>query len=339
MVKNIRNARPESVSANAGPDFSTSTMLKADPPDHTRLRSLANEAFKPKYINQLRGRIEEITNQLLDEVQPAGKMDLISEFAFPLPITVICEMFGVPASDHKKFSKWSTDIITSGILNSETPTLGPEFMQLAGYIRGLIDDHRKSPREDVITQLISAEQVGDHLNDMELLSTIIMLLIAGHETTVHLIGNGMLALLQNPDQLEKLKQDPALIKPAVEELLRYTNPVQVVNRYAAEDIEIGGQKIPRGSHMLLVIASANRDPGHVADPDKLDITREEARHMAFSQGIHYCLGAPLARLEGEIAFNTLLKRLPNIQLDIAPEDLQWRPTLELHGLQSLPVTF
>jgi cytochrome P450 len=339
LVKNIHNARPQGLLDKLGFGMNNSNMLKADPPEHTRLRGLANEAFKPKYINQLRGHIEEIANQLLDKVQAVGKMDLIADFAFPLPITVICEMLGVPTKDDDKFRAWSTALIASGALSSESPHLGKELLQLGNYVRKLIADHRKHPREDVISQLIHAENDGDKLTDMELLGTTVLLLIAGHETTVNLIGNGMLALLQHPDQLEKLKADPALIKPAVEEILRYVNPVQIVNRYAAEDLEIAGQQIPRGSHLQLVLAAANHDPAYVSDPEQLNITREEARHVAFSQGIHYCLGAPLARLEGEIAFITLLKRLPDIHLAIAPEALEWRPAYELRGLKSLPVVF
>jgi cytochrome P450 len=319
--------------------MSSSNMLKADPPDHTRLRGLANEAFKPKYINQLRGHIEEIASGLLDTVQTDGSMDLIADFAFPLPITVICEMLGVPTKDEDKFRAWSTALIASGALSSETPHLGKELLQLGNYVRKLIADHRKHPSADVISQLIDAEQGGDKLSDMELLGTTVLLLIAGHETTVNLIGNGMLALMQHPAQLEMLKTNPALVKPAVEEILRYVNPVQIVNRYAAEDMEIAGQQIPRGSHLQLVLAAANHDPAYVSDPEQLNITREEARHVAFSQGIHYCLGAPLARLEGEIAFTTLLKRLPDIHLAIAPEQLEWRPAYELRGLKSLPVLF
>jgi cytochrome P450 len=192
----------------------------------------------------------------------------------------------------------------------------------------------------VVGQLIAAEQNGDRLNTRELLSTIILLLVAGHETTVNLIGNGMLALLQNPEQMEQLQRDPQRIKPAVEEILRYVNPVQLVNRYASEELEIAGVKIPRGSHLQLLLASANHDPSYAAaDAERLNITREEARHVAFGQGIHYCLGAPLARLEGEIAFGALLRRMPNMRLAITPETLEWRPAVELRGLNSLPVTF
>ena len=288
LVKNVHNTRPQGLLGKLGLDsLNNSNVLRADPPDHTRLRNLANTAFKPKYINQLRGHIEEIANDLLDKVQASGKMDLMADFALPLPITVICEMLGVPAKDQNQSHAWSTALITSGALSSERPHIGAELLQLGNYVRKLIAEHRK----------------------------------------------------QQPDQMKKLKQDLALVKPAVEEILRYVNPVQIVNRYAAEDLEIAGQKIPRGSHLQLVLTAANHDPALFADPEKLNITREESRHVAFSQGIHYCLGAPLARLEGEIAFTTLLKRMPDIHLEITPADLKWRPAFELRGLQALPVVF
>ncbi len=340
LVKNISNARGRSFLERWGfRSLRSNNMLRTDPPQHTRLRNLANEAFKPKYIRDLRGHIQEIADALLDNMQGAGRMDLIADFALPLPITVISEMLGVPAADHRKFRDWSSALIASGALSSESAHLTREALALINYVRKLIANHRKNPQADVISQLIQAEESGDRLSNAELVSTVILLLVAGHETTVNLIGNGMLALLENPDQLEMLKQDPALIKPAVEEILRFVNPVQIVNRYAAEDLEIAGTQIPRGAHLQLVLAAANHDAAYVTDPKKLDITRGQARHVAFGQGIHYCLGAPLARVEGEIAFATLLRRLPNIRLSIAPSQLQWRPAYELRGLQSLPVVF
>jgi len=339
LVKNIVNAREPRLVDKLGLNLNNSNMLRADPPEHTRLRKLANEAFKPKYINQMRGHIEEIANQLIDAVQAGGKMDLIADFAFPLPITVISEMLGVPAKDHEKFRAWSSDLIASGALSSETPHFSTDIIQLVNYVRKLVADHRKHPKDDLTSQLIDAEEGGDKFNDREIIGTTILLLIAGHETTVNLIGNGMLALLQYPEQLDKLKQDPSLIKPAVEELLRFVNPVQAVNRYASEDMEIAGTMIPKGSHVMMMIAAANHDPSQFAHADTLNITADEAKHVAFSQGIHYCLGAPLARLEGEIAIATLLHRLPNIQLAVAPEALSWRPAFELRGLNALPVRF
>lgn len=339
LVKNIRNARPPRWVDKLGLNLNNTNMLKADPPEHTRLRKLANDAFKPKYINQMRGHIEEIANGLIDQVEVAGKMDLIADYAFPLPITVISEMLGVPAKDHEKFNKWSSDLIASGALSSESPHFGKDILQLANYVRQLVADHHKNPKDDLVSQLIDAEEDGDKLNDREVIGTTILLLIAGHETTVNLIGNGMLALLQYPEQMDKLKQDPTLIKPAVEELLRFVNPVQAVNRFAAEEVTIAGTTIPKGAHVMMVVAAANHDTTHFDHADTLNITTDEARHVAFSQGIHYCLGAPLARLEGEIAFATLLKRLPNIRLAVPAGQLTWRPAFELRGLNNLPVTF
>jgi cytochrome P450 len=324
LVKNISNARGKTFLQTLGfGGVRNKNMLRSDPPEHTRLRSLADEAFKPKYVRQLRGHIEEIANDLIDKVQAKRRMEFISDFAFPLPITVVSEMLGVPEKDHAKFRQWSSDLIASGALSSENPHFSTDILRFVRYVRKLIADHRKDPRPDVVTQLIEAEKNGDRLSNAELVSTIVLLLIAGHETTVNLIGNGMLALLQNPDQLEKLKKNPELIKPAIEELLRYVNPVQLVNRYASEDLEVGGQHIPKGSHLQVLLASANHDPSHAPDPERLDVTRKDAQHVAFGQGAHYCIGAPLARLEGEIAFTALLKRLPNIRLGVPVDKLQF----------------
>ena len=314
-------------------------MLRADPPEHGRLRSLANEAFKPKYVSELRGRIQQMADELIDKVQGKGKMEFISEFAFPLPIRVISEMLGVPEKDQDKFRKWSGDLINSGALSSERPAISSDLLQLVQYVRKVVDEHRKKPRADVVTQLIEAEEKGDRLSDDEVVSTVVLLLVAGHETTVNLIGNGMLALLLNPEQLEKLKRDPALMKPAIEELLRFVNPVQLVNRYAIEKIQIAGQEIPAGAHLVMAVGAADHDPACATNPEQLDLGREDAKHVAFGQGIHYCLGAPLALLEGEIAFATLLNRLPNLRLAVQPESVRWRPAIELRGLAELPVTF
>jgi cytochrome P450 len=341
LVKNIYNARRMGMLAKLGFGalMSNSNMLRADPPEHTRLRALAHEAFTPKYVNHLRGRIQQIADDLVDAVQQKGKMDLIGEFAFPLPITVICEMLGVPAQDGAKFRQWSGALIASGTLSNETIYPTPALFRLLSYVRQLVTERQKTPRDDLISELVHIEQNGDRFTKVELVGTTLVLLIAGHETTVNLIGNGILALLQHPKQLKQLQQSPSLIKPAIEELLRYVNPVQAVHRYAAQDIEIGGVPIAKGSHLLLVLAAANHDAAYVGNPEQLDVMNDDPKHVAFGQGIHYCLGAPLARLEGEIAFTTLLNRLPNIHLDIAPEDIEWRSGIELRGLQSLPVAF
>ncbi|HVU14929.1 MAG TPA: cytochrome P450 [Phototrophicaceae bacterium] len=334
LFKNISNVRHET--APVDPMYHAN-MLKADPPEHTRLRALAHEAFTPKLVNQMRSHIQEIADKLLDAVQGQGEMDLIAAYAFPLPITVICEMLGVPTADEDRFRAWSSALIASGALSSETRVMIPELQELTQYLFRLVQQKTQNPQEDLISKLIFVEQNGDKLNPIELIATLVVLLVAGHETTVNLIGNGTLALLQHPDQFEKLKNDPALIKPAVEELLRYVNPVQFVNRYASVDLEIGGVSIPKGSHLLLSVASADHDPAYEADPETLNLASGSTQHVAFGQGIHYCLGAPLARLEGEIALATLLRRCPNLRLHT--EMLEWRPSLEIRGLKSLPVTF
>jgi cytochrome P450 len=338
LVKNIGNARPDAVDGIAQ-RISNASMLKADPPQHTRLRALAHAAFTPKFVNQLRGHIQQIADELVDAVQAQGAMDLINAYAFPLPIRVICEMLGVPTADAQQFRTWSSALIASGSLSSETPQIIPEMVQLFQYLQALIAERRATPQADLISALIQASENGDQLNEMELLGTTVLLLVAGHETTVNLIGNGMFALLQEPEQWDALKRDPTLVKGAVEELLRLVNPVQSVNRYATEAITIADVVIPPGSHLMLLLGAADHDAAFVAAPEQLDVTRNNAKHVAFGQGIHYCLGAPLARLEGEIAFATLLQRLPNLRLNIAPAAVVWRPAFELRGLQSLPVTF
>jgi cytochrome P450 len=341
LVKNIRNARPKTLMGKLGlePNLNNTNMLRADPPEHTRLRALAHAAFTPKFINQMHAHVQEIADGLLAAVQPNGRMDLINDFAFPLPITVITEMLGVPTADEQKFRKWSTAIIASGAISTEGTRLVPELLPFLQYVSRLVKQRTQAPQDDLISQLIHAEQNGDRFSQREVIGTTILLLIAGHETTVNLIGNGALALLQAPEQMQKLKQDPKLIKPAVEEILRFVNPVQLVNRYASVDLEIGGVAVPKGSHLLLLVSAANHDPAFAAAPDQLDVSHGDAKHLAFGQGIHYCLGAPLARLEGEIAFTTLLQRLPNLRLADPSAALHWRPALELRGLASLQVVF
>jgi cytochrome P450 len=345
LIKNIANARERrpGLLARLGfaKQFSNSNMLKSDPPEHTRLRALAHQAFTPKLVNQMRGHIQALADQLIDAVEPSGRMDLIADFALPLPITVICEMLGVPRQDEQKFRRWSNALVASGALSSESIPMVPQLFLMLRYVRRLVRRRRAHPLggDDLIGQLIAAREQGQQLQERELVSTIILLLIAGHETTVNLIGNGMLALLLNPEQMGRLQQEPELTRGAVEELLRFVNPVQLVNRYAAADMDIGGVPIPRGSHVQMVVAAANHDPSFVAEASQLDVSRTVRQHVAFGQGVHYCLGAPLARLEGEIAFATLLRRLPKMRLGVAPTELEWRSGIELRGLQSLPVTF
>jgi cytochrome P450 len=319
------------------------SMLDRDPPDHTRLRGLVSKAFTPRVVEGLRPRIQQIVDDLIDGVATRGSMDLIEEFAYPIPVAVICEMLGVPVEDHERFKDWSLDV-ARGL---DLIWLGPESevgrrsvtarQALADYFRGLIAQRRAAPRSDMLSGLIAAEEAGDKLNEVELLATCILLLIAGHETTVNLIGNGMLALLRHRDQLERLQREPGLIGTAVEELLRFDGPVQRTARIPSEDVTIGGETIAKGEMVMPFIGAADRDPAQFHDPDRLDIGRAENRHIAFGWGIHFCLGAPLARLEGQIAIGTLLRRLPKVSL--AMETPEYRQSLTLRGLKALRVTF
>jgi pimeloyl-[acyl-carrier protein] synthase len=318
------------------------SMLDRDPPDHTRLRSLVSKAFTPRVVEGLRPRIQEIVDGLLARGEAKGSIDLIEEFAYPIPVNVICEMLGVPVEDHEQFKGWSLDIARGLdlIMMGPDSELGKRSVAarhgLAEYFRGLIAQRRAAPRSDMLSGLIAAEEAGDKLSENELLATCILILIAGHETTVNLIGNGTLALLRHPDQLRRLRENPTLIGTAVEELLRFDGPVQRTARIPSEDIVIGGHKIPAGDMVMPFIGAADRDPAHFAEPDRLDLGRTENRHVAFGLGIHFCLGAPLARVEGQIALNTLVQRFPKLAL--ATDTPEFRQSLTLRGLKSLPVT-
>jgi cytochrome P450 len=319
------------------------SMLDRDPPDHTRLRGLVSKAFTPRALEGLRSHIQKIVDDLLADAAGKGEMDLIEEFAYPLPVRVICEMLGVPVKDHERFKQWGLDIARGldAIMLPPDSEVGQRSVSgrraLAGYFRELIAGRRAAPRDDMLTALIAAEEAGDKLNEEELLATCILLLVAGHETTVNLIGNGTLALLRHPDELRKLRENPGLIGTAVEELLRFDGPVQRTARIPSEDITIGGQTIGKGEMVMPFLGAADRDPAQFPDPDRLDITRADNRHIAFGMGIHFCLGAPLARMEGQIAINTLLARLPKLAL--ATDRPQFRQSLTLRGLETLPVSF
>jgi cytochrome P450 len=315
-------------------------MLNVDPPDHTRLRALVHKAFTPRLVEQMRGRVETLTNELLDAVQPRGRMDLIRDYALPLPATVIAEMLGVPVADRDRFHRWSNAVMSAAASTWGLVKAVPSAWALLRYVRRLIRKRRRDPRDDLVSALIRAEEAGDTLSEDELSAMVFLLLVAGHETTVNLIGNGTLALLEHPDQLERLRADPALIKPAVEELLRFTSPVEMATeRYAREDVTIAGVTIPRGEMVSAVIASADRDERQFPNPDVLDLTREPNRHVAFGLGAHFCLGASLARLEGQIAIGTLLRWAPGLRLAVAPDAVRWRRGMLLRGLASLPVNF
>ena len=324
------------------PGFGLS-MLDRDPPDHTRLRGLVSRAFTPRVVERLRPRIQAIVDDLLARAQDAGGMDVIEDYAYPLPVRVICEMLGVPVADHERFKGWSLDLARGldAILLPADSDVGRRSVTarhaLGEYFRGLIAERRAAPREDLLSALIAAEEAGDRLSEPELLATCILLLVAGHETTVNLIGNGTLALLRHPDQLRRLRADPGLIGSAVEELLRYDGPVQRTARVPAEDVVIRGRRIPGGDMVMPFIGAADRDPAQFPDPDRLDLARPDNRHVAFGLGIHFCLGAPLARVEGQIALGTLVARLPRLAL-ATREPPAYRQSLTLRGLTTLPVS-
>ncbi|MEH6971642.1 MULTISPECIES: cytochrome P450 family protein [unclassified Bacillus (in: firmicutes)] len=321
-------------------DLLINHMLSSDPPDHARLRNLVHKAFTPKMIEELRDRIQEITDTLLDEVQNKGKMNLVDEFAFPLPIIVICEMLGIPPEDRDQFREWSDTLIEASNRPEKIQKARPTFQSFIKYMGHLIEDRRKNSTEDLVSALIHAETEGEKLTEKELYSMILLLIVAGHETTVNLIGNGVLALLQHPKQLENLKSNPELISSAIEEVLRFYGPVELAtNRWAGEDVLIHEKLIRKGDMVVVALASANRDESKFENPDLFDITRKNNRHLGFGMGIHYCLGAPLARLEGQIALLTLLRRMPNLQLNTDAKTLKWRPTYLMRGLIELPVMF
>ncbi|MGD9723866.1 MAG: cytochrome P450 [Pirellulales bacterium] len=312
-------------------------MLDVDPPDHTRLRALVQQAFSPRVVDRMRPRIETLSHELIDRFG-RRRIDLIHDYALPIPTTVIAEMLGVDARDRHKFHRWSSAILAATSARQRLFWALPNGWFFLRYLRKLIHDRRTRPREDLVSALVDAHQAGDSLSDDELLSMIFLLIIAGHETTVNLIGNGMLALLEHPDQLQKLRDDPALIKTAVEELLRFTSPVETATeRFAREDVTVAGVTIPQGGLVLAALASANRDETKFENPNTLDITRDPNKHLGFGLGIHFCLGASLARLEAQIAINALLERIDDLQLAVPAESLRWRPGMVLRGLKSLPI--
>lgn len=313
-------------------------MLTVDPPDHTRLRNLVHRAFTPRMIREMGGRIQQIADDLIDKMQGKSQIDLIADFTVPLPITVIAELLGVPASDHGKFREWTQTIIVDGTRGVAGDRVAGAALEFIMYFHQLFDERRADPREDLISGLLQVEEAGDKLSSEELISMVFLLLAAGHETTVNLLANGTVDLLQHPDQLQLLRNNPALIDSAVEEMLRFNGPVGATTmRWALQDVEIHGQIIPAGDMVLASLLGADRDPAVFANPDVFDITRDPNPHMAFGHGIHYCLGAPLARMEGVIAFNTLLKRLPNLSLAVDVNALEWNDTILLHSMKALPV--
>jgi cytochrome P450 len=319
------------------------SMLTVDGLDHRRLRGLVSKVFTPRYIQGLRPSIQQIVDTLFDQVEGKSSMDLVEEFAFPLPINVISDMLGVPHDSWDVLRDGSRALLDGGALLLDEKEATKRTRKLHAYntyITQLIAEKRRQPQDDLISQLIQIEEEGDRLSEPELVSMIGLLIIAGHETTSNLIGTGMLTLFDHPEQLAKLRADLSLVPSAIEELLRFTGPLLTpAPRLATEDVELGGQHILRGDILIPVLTSANRDERHFTDAVELDLARRIDRHLAFGYGIHICLGAPLARLEGDIAFTTLLQRLPNARLVVPREAITWHGALNVRGLTSLPIAF
>ena len=322
-------------------DASNKFLFYMDPPDHTRLRRLMSKAFSPIVIERMRPQIQTIVDECLDKALSRGELDVISELAGPLPVKVIARMLGVPSSDaQEQLHQWSqilSRILDSLISLEEYEALDKAILEFQQYFRQLISQRAKDPQDDLISYLIAARDESEKLSEEEVLSTCILLFMTGEETTVNTIGNGILALLHHPEQMEKLKQEPNIIQTAVEEMLRYDSPVQITVRIASDNLEINNHTIQKGEKMLICLGAANRDPVKFSNPDLFNILRHENHHLAFGDGIHYCLGATLARTQAEIAINSLVQKLPNLKL--ASDKLEWRKNIALRGLKALPVIF
>jgi len=313
-------------------------LLMLDPPDHTRLRGLVAKAFTPRVVERLRPGIQALVDGLLDEAERRGEIDLMRDFAYPLPATVIAEMLGVPPTDARRFMRWSNDL--AALLDPFNAPGGLEaaqvaFVELSGYFRAVLADRRREPREDLISALATVEERGEALSEAELVSLCGLILGAGYETTANLIGNAAVALLHHPGERKRLADDPGLISSAVEEFLRYESPVQATDRVATRDFEIRGTRIRRGELVVLFLAAANRDPERFPNPDRLDVGRPDNAHLAFSHGPHFCLGAQLARAEAQVAIGTLVQRFPGFEGPPGP--LAWRPSFSLRGPAALPI--
>jgi cytochrome P450 len=315
-------------------------MLNHDGVDHQRLRGLVSQAFTPRRVAEMRPRIRTIAEGLLEPLVDRGSMELIAEFAFPLPTTVILEMLGVPGEDRDRVRVWGNALLAPPRDAEEGRRLQAELVEFADYVAALVEERRARPQDDLLSGLVAAEEAGDRLSLDELLSTLVLLITAGHETTVNLIANAVLALSRHPQVRDALAADPAAMPAAVEELLRFDGPVErALNRWASEDVVWDGQTIRRGEPLILILGSANRDPERFEAPDALDPARSPNPHLAFGKGPHYCMGAPLARLEGEIALNTLLARLPGLRVAVPEEALRYRFVPGFRALEALPVAW
>lgn len=322
------------------PITETPSLLAMDPPDHTRLRALVNKTFTPRAVQAMQPRIDKLVSELLDAVHGTGSFDLMQALAIPLPIIVIAEMLGIPTQDRVRFREWSTTLartIEPGHPAQVRAHGQRAAIALSAYFRDVISRRRRQPGPDLMSQLIAAEEAGDRLSEAEMVAMLRVLLIAGNETTTNLIGNGMLALLERPDELATLRHNPDLMDDTIEELLRFDSPVQLDRRFAATELELGGKRIRPRQRVFPVLGAANRDPAVFPDPDRLDLGRSDKRHMSFGRGIHHCLGAALARLEGSAALRGLLDRFPRLALDHSGAGPEFRPQLLLRGLHRLPV--
>ena len=313
-------------------------MLDIDDPDHRRLRAIVQPAFNPRLIERMRARVAELTGELLDGLAARGSFDLVADYAMPLPTTIIAEMLGVPVRDRAKFHRWTRTIVLADSSNLAMLTALPSVWSFVRYLRRLIEEKRREPADDLISALVLAKAEGERLDADEVLAMAFLLLVAGHETTVNLIGNGMLALIEHPEALARLREDPEAVKPAVEEMLRYCGPLMTATeRYASEELELGDTTIPQGSLVYVSVASANRDQAAFPQADQFLIGREPNRHLAFGHGMHFCLGSSLARLEGQIALGAFASRFPNVRLAVDRSRLRWKGGVTLRGLLSLPL--
>lgn len=315
-------------------------MLNHDAPIHSRLRNLVSKAFTPPMINKLRPMVEEISRNLLDKIQNKKEMDLISEYAYPFVLPVTMQLIGLPLDDIDKIRVWADAFSAPVNTKKEMEAYSTSMKGFTDYLNQIFDKRRKNPQQDLVTELVHAKDKKNLLSETELSSMVFFLLLAGYDTSVHIFGTGMLSLLQHPGQLKKLKNDLSMIEVAIEELLRYAPSLETATlRYAAEDVQMDGQTIRKGERVMAIICSANRDSESFCNPDSLDICRDPNQHQTFGYGIHFCLGAPLARLEAKVGFKELLERLPGIRLNISPEELSWRVRFPVRGLVSLPIAW
>ncbi len=339
FVKNQRSLNQRQIPMPSFIKALQTNMLETDVPDHTRLRGLVHQAFMPRLIAQMHDHVTKLSHQLIDQAIQRGEMDLIKDFAAQIPMTIISEMLGVQEKDRLNFHHWSLKMVSiSAPLDGITAL--PSIYQLAQYLKRLFQEHRQNPRDNLTSALLKAEENGSSLSQDELLGMAGLLLSAGQETTANLIGNGALALLTNPEQLERLKTEPSLMKPAIEELMRFTAPIMIATpRYAAQNVEIAGTSIRQGDVVYAGLGSANHDEQRFENPQNLMLDRENNKHLGFGMGMHYCVGAPLARLEASVAFSVLFERLPNLTLAVKPEELRWARSFVPRGLKALPIKF